>query len=97
MLWRHWAERTQEITEVSGMPDRVASPIVDAHVHLGEGHDLSLDVDSLLELMDEAGVERAVVCPVDHYLAEHNRDRVPREDQLEVGEVISAPELAELE
>lgn len=30
-------------------------------------------------------------------LAEHNRHKVPREDQLEVGDVISAPDLAELE
>ncbi|MHC4177624.1 MAG: LysM peptidoglycan-binding domain-containing protein [Planctomycetota bacterium] len=30
-------------------------------------------------------------------LAEHNRDRVPREDRLDVGEVISAPSLLELE
>ncbi len=30
-------------------------------------------------------------------LAEHNRDKIPRENQLQVGDVISAPELAALE
>ena len=49
-------------------------PIIDAHAHLGEGHHLSLGVDELLEQMDEAGIERAIVNPVDHYLAVHNRE-----------------------
>ena len=48
--------------------------VFDAHVHLGEGHHLSLSADDLLEQMDEANIERAVVCPVDHYLAVHNRE-----------------------
>ena len=52
----------------------IAASIVDAHVHLGEGHHLSLDVKSLLEQLDEARVGRAIVCPVDHYLAVHNRE-----------------------
>ena len=47
---------------------------VDGHVHLGKGYHLSLSTDDLLEQMDEANVDLAVVCPVDHYLAVHNRD-----------------------
>lgn len=69
------------MTDSSGSPAAtsdvhapIVSPIVDAHVHLGEGHHLSLDVDGLLEQLDEARVERAVVCPVDHFLAVHNRE-----------------------
>ena len=49
-------------------------PIVDAHVYLGEGYHLSFGVEDLLEQMDEAGVERAVVCPVDRFVAVHNRE-----------------------
>ena len=48
--------------------------IVDAHAYLGQGRHLSLSVDDLLERMDEAHIERAVVVPVDHYLAVHNRE-----------------------
>jgi len=56
------------------MPDQLTSSIVDAHVQLGEGYHLSLDINGLLEQLDEAQVERAVVCAVDHYLAVHNRE-----------------------
>lgn len=56
------------------MPVSPGGPIVDAHVHLGEGYHLSLGVDELLGRMDEAGVERAVACPVDHFVAVHNRE-----------------------
>lgn len=56
------------------MPNPSPDPIVDAHVHLGEGYHLSLDVDALMELLDEAEVERAVACPIDHCLAVHNRE-----------------------
>ena len=48
--------------------------IIDSHVYLGKGLHLSLDADSLLKLMDEAGISRAIACPVDHYLAVHNRE-----------------------
>ena len=48
--------------------------ILDAHVHLGEGEHLSLSVDDLLRLMDEAGVSVAVACAVDRFLAVHNRE-----------------------
>ncbi|MFC1607161.1 amidohydrolase family protein [Candidatus Latescibacterota bacterium] len=46
--------------------------IIDAHAYLGVGQHLSLDVDSLLHCMDEAKIERTVVCSVDHNLAVHN-------------------------
>lgn len=56
------------------MTDTPGVPIVDAHAHLGEGHHLSLGVEELLEQMDEAGIERAVTCPVDRFVAVHNRE-----------------------
>jgi uncharacterized protein len=56
------------------MTDTPGVSIVDAHVNLGEGHHLSLGVEDLLGQMDEAGVERAIVCPVDRFVAVHNRE-----------------------
>ena len=47
---------------------------IDAHTYLGQGEHLQLSADELLRLMDEAQVEFAIVCPVDHCLAVHNRD-----------------------
>ena len=46
--------------------------IIDAHVYLGDGQHLSLSEDALLNLMDEADIAVAIVCPVDHYMAVHN-------------------------
>jgi len=48
--------------------------IIDAHVYLGQGCDLQQTPDELLRRMDEAGIERAVVCPVDRYIAVANRE-----------------------
>lgn len=48
--------------------------VIDAHVHLGQGKHLNLSIEDLLGQMDEAGVSLAVACPVDHYLAVHNRE-----------------------
>ncbi len=48
--------------------------IIDAHVHIGIGQHMQLDVDSLLRLMDEAGVEFAIACPMDRHLAVANRE-----------------------
>ena len=48
--------------------------IVDAHVSLGAGLHLSGSVEDLLRQMDAAGVETAVVCPVDRCLAVHNAE-----------------------
>jgi predicted TIM-barrel fold metal-dependent hydrolase len=47
--------------------------IIDAHVHLGHSREKSLEADQLLLQMDQHGVERAVVCPVDQEIILHNR------------------------
>ena len=56
------------------MSIKLDAPVIDAHMHLGEGRHLSLSEDDLLRQMDEARVERAVVCPVDRYAAVRNRE-----------------------
>lgn len=48
--------------------------ILDAHVYLGQGKLLQQTTDELLRQMDDAGIAFAVACPVDHYLAVHNRE-----------------------
>ena len=48
--------------------------IIDSHVYLGQGKHLSLDAETLMRLMDEAGIAWAIACPVDHYLAVHNAE-----------------------
>ena len=48
--------------------------ILDGHCHIGEGHDMSLPPDALIREMDASGVERAVVCPMDRYIAVYNRE-----------------------
>jgi uncharacterized protein len=48
--------------------------IIDAHVYLGEGQHLSLSVNELLGLMDEAKVDMAIACPVDRFMAVHNAE-----------------------
>lgn len=47
---------------------------IDAHVFIGEGKHLQLSVDELLRQMDDADVDLAIISPVDHYIAVHNRD-----------------------
>lgn len=47
--------------------------IIDAHCHLGEGFRYRVATEALLRQMDANGVARAVVCPVDQYIAVHNR------------------------
>lgn len=56
------------------MPGPPPFPVFDAHAHLGQGRHLCLEPDQLLRQMDEANVERAVVCPVDGCLAVANRE-----------------------
>jgi uncharacterized protein len=56
-----------------------AAPIVDAHVYLGESiNGYSLSSRQLLDSMDELGIERAVVCPVQPYTyrLETENDRI---------------------
>jgi predicted TIM-barrel fold metal-dependent hydrolase len=48
--------------------------IIDSHVHLGQGIKMQLDADALLRQMDAAGVEFAIVCPMDRFLAVANRE-----------------------
>jgi len=72
--------------------------IIDAHANIGQGRRLSLSVDSLLAQMDEAGVSMAIISPVDHYLAVHNRegndlilDVVRRHENRLVGMALANP------
>ncbi|GAA3941617.1 hypothetical protein GCM10023085_24090 [Actinomadura viridis] len=47
--------------------------IIDAHVRLGRGREVSLDVAGLLSTMDELGIDRALVAPDERCVAYHNR------------------------
>lgn len=47
--------------------------IIDAHVRLGRGREVSLDVAELLSSMDELGIDRALVAPDERCVAYHNR------------------------
>lgn len=47
--------------------------IVDAHVRLGPGREVSLDADTLLRTMDMLGIDRAVVAPGERATAYDNR------------------------
>lgn len=49
-------------------------PIIDSHCHIGAGVRKSVTADELLRAMDDAGVERAVVCSVDQFIAVRNRE-----------------------
>jgi predicted TIM-barrel fold metal-dependent hydrolase len=48
--------------------------ITDSHCHLGEGVRKRVTPDDLLRAMDAAGVERAVICTVDEFIAVRNRE-----------------------
>jgi len=48
--------------------------IIDAHCHIGLGTYKRQTPEELLRQMDRCGVERAVVCPVDQYIAVYNRE-----------------------
>ena len=50
------------------------SRIVDAHCHVGIGHEYRQSADELLREMDRWGVESAVICPVDRCIAVDNRE-----------------------
>lgn len=47
--------------------------IVDAHVRLGHGREVSLGVDRLLSTMDQLGIDKALVAPDERGVAYHNR------------------------
>lgn len=48
--------------------------VVDAHCHIGLGRLKRQTAEELLREMDRCGVERAVVCPVDQYIAVYNKE-----------------------
>ncbi len=49
-------------------------PIVDANCFLGEGHYTKLLPEDLIAMMDAAGVDQAVVCPVEDCVTVYNRE-----------------------
>jgi len=48
--------------------------IIDAHCHVGEGRFISQTADELLRQMDAAGIDLAVICPVDQQIVVDNRE-----------------------
>lgn len=48
--------------------------IIDAHAHVGQGRYKSLAPEELLRQMDEHGIDRAVICPVEEQIILHNRE-----------------------
>lgn len=48
--------------------------IVDAHVRLGRGREVSLSVETLLATMDELGIDRTFVAPDERATAQANRE-----------------------
>lgn len=49
-------------------------PIIDSHCHIGAGVRKNASSADLLRAMDAAGVDRAVVCSVDQFIAVRNRE-----------------------
>lgn len=47
--------------------------IIDAHAYVGAGVHLSASAEDLLRSMDEAQIDKAVICPVDRFLAVENQ------------------------
>ncbi len=48
--------------------------VVDGHCHLGIGHDYRQTEDDLFREMDQYGVDKAVICPVNRCIAVDNRE-----------------------
>jgi predicted TIM-barrel fold metal-dependent hydrolase len=48
--------------------------VIDGHVMLGHGRDVSLTAEELLATMDRLGIERALVSPAEGYLPVRNRE-----------------------
>jgi len=46
--------------------------IIDAHCHVGVGVEKRLEPEHLLRIMDEAGVQTSVICPLEQYIAIFN-------------------------
>lgn len=49
-------------------------PVIDSHCHLGRGTRKQVELSSLLKQMDALGIERAVLCTVDQFIAVRNRE-----------------------
>lgn len=49
-------------------------PIIDTHCSVGKGTDSELSADDLVAAMDANGVAKAIIAPVDRYLAVYNRE-----------------------
>lgn len=72
--------------------------ILDAHAHVGHGRFKSLEPEELLRRMDAAGVDRAVLCPVEEQIVIRNREgneyiqaQVRRYPQRFVGFAVANP------
>jgi predicted TIM-barrel fold metal-dependent hydrolase len=48
--------------------------VVDAHCHVGVGHEYRQSAEDLLRAMDQYQIDRAVICPVDRCIAVDNRE-----------------------
>ena len=48
--------------------------IIDGHCHLGEGFDIKVSPEELLKEMDKNGVEKAIIFPVDKFIAVYNEE-----------------------
>lgn len=48
--------------------------IIDAHCHVGEGRYKRLTASELIVQMDENGIEKAVVCPVEEHITVYNQE-----------------------
>lgn len=49
------------------------SLVIDCHCHIGFGHDYQQSISEQFKEMDQFGIDRSVICPVDKYLAVENR------------------------
>ncbi|WP_051265835.1 amidohydrolase family protein [Nakamurella lactea] len=47
--------------------------IIDGHVRIGQGREVELTADTLLDTMDRLGIDRALVAPDEAAIAYHNR------------------------
>ncbi|MEN6316325.1 MAG: amidohydrolase family protein [Clostridiaceae bacterium] len=48
--------------------------VIDAHCHLGKGFEKELQPETLISIMDKNHVEKAVVCPIEQYIAVYNEE-----------------------
>lgn len=48
--------------------------IIDAHCHIGIGFEKKLSPEALISLMDKNRVEKAVICPIEQYIAVYNEE-----------------------